>query len=140
MKKISVLALSLLLVMSVVLETTLAHAGKNCRDRLDSHAYYCTATNESTPSSLGVLAFGPDANFAQAVNGVFAAFAFGPCYCDAKGNLQNPQIGASTSFTCHANSQTGIFLTGTATAKKINQGTLVVGATVYFFECTDVEG
>ncbi len=140
MKRMSVLGISSLLAISLLLKTIPTHAGQDCGERLDGRAYYCTATNESTPSSLGVLAFGPDANFAQGVNGVFGSFAFGPCYCGAKGNLKNPQIGAAASFICHSNNQIGIFLTGTATAKKINQGTLVVGTTVYFFQCTDVEG
>jgi hypothetical protein len=136
MRKTSwLISLSAVLVIGFILESAPAHAGKNCGDLLGLKLYSCTATDGVTPSS-GFLAFGAGANSVQGLQGVFERFVFGPCYCGAKGNLNNPQIGASRAFICLDNDKV-TFLMGTATGKKIKQGTLFDSGSSWFFECTE---
>jgi hypothetical protein len=138
MRKANLLiSVSVALVLGFIIESAPAHAGKNCGDLLGLKVYSCTATNGVTPSS-GFLAFGAGASSLQGVQGVFDNFTFGPCYCGAKGNLANPHIGASTDFTCLDN-DTVTFLMGTASGKKIKQGTLFDRGSLWFFECTELE-
>jgi hypothetical protein len=138
MRKASLLiSLSVALVIGFIVESAPAHAGQNCGDLLGLKLYSCTATDGVTPSS-GFLAFGAGASALQGVQGVFANFVFGPCYCGAKGNLDNPQLGASPAFTCLDNDKV-TFLMGTAAGKKIKQGTLFDRGSLWFFECTELE-
>lgn len=131
------ISLSVALVVGFGMEAAPAHAGKNCGDLLGLKLYSCTATDGVTPSS-GFLAFGAGASALQGVNGVFESFTFGPCYCGAKGTLDDPQIGASPAFTCLDNN-TVTFLMGTTTGKKIKQGTLFNSGSSWFFDCTELE-
>jgi len=138
MRKASLpISLSAVLVIGFIMESAPAHAGKNCGDLLGLKVYSCTATDGVTPSS-GVLAFGAGASSVQGLQGVFDRFVFGPCYCGAKGTLDNPQIGASPDFTCLDNDKV-TFLLGTTTGKKIKQGTLFDSGSLWFFECTELE-
>lgn len=119
MRMKSILAVGALLGMSLMVGIPSGHAGgKDCGELLGLRAYECTATDGGNFSSVGILAFDADASHVQGVNGVFDEFVFGPCYCGAKGNLKNPQIGAAAGFTCRDLSSADIFLTGTAAPRK----------------------
>jgi hypothetical protein len=121
----------LLLVISPALGALPAYARKDCRELLAGTAYMCTATNETTPSSSGILAFTLDLQ-AQGLNVVFDAFGFGPCYYGAKGNFKKPDLDATTGFTCIDTSQTEVFFMGTATRKKSRKELWSWGITCIF--------